>query len=85
MGFTQNSTLTTENSIKGVLHVHSVFSDGEEPLDRVVVTLHERGKFSGYQEVWSLLVFECWHKQFIRELVPSHAFRQATIEVDAYA
>ena len=32
-----------------------------------------------------LLVFECWHKQFIRELVPSHAFRQATIEVDAYA
>jgi len=50
-----------------------------------IVTLHERGKFSGYQEVWSLLVFECWHKQFIRELVPSHAFRQATIEVDAYA
>jgi hypothetical protein len=49
------------------------------------VTLHERGKFSGYQEVWSMLVFECWHRQFIRELVPSHAFRQATIEVDAYA
>lgn len=50
-----------------------------------IVTLHERGKFSGYQEVWSMLVFECWHRQFIRELVPSHAFRQATIEVDAYA
>ncbi len=50
-----------------------------------IVTLHERGKFSGYQEVWSLLVFECWHKQFIRELVPSHDLRQATIEADAYA
>src|SRR5437899_8953190 len=43
MGFTQNSTLTTQNSIKGVLHVHSVFSDGEEPLDRVVETLRQAG------------------------------------------
>jgi len=50
-----------------------------------IVNLHERGKFSEYQEVWSLLVFECWHKQFIGELVPAHAFQQSAIEVDAYA
>ena len=50
-----------------------------------IVNLHERGKFSEYQEVWSLLVFECWHKQFIGELVPTHAFQQSAIEVDAYA
>src|SRR5436309_15089673 len=43
MDFTQNSTLTAENSIKGVLHVHSVFSDGEEPLDRVVEPLRQAG------------------------------------------
>jgi len=36
-----------------------------------IVGLQEKGKFSGYQEVWSLLVFEFWHKQFIEESGPS--------------
>jgi asparagine synthase (glutamine-hydrolysing) len=30
-----------------------------------VIQRHFAGKFSGYQEVWSLLVFEHWHRQFI--------------------
>jgi hypothetical protein len=31
-----------------------------------VIRRHEAGRFSGYQEVWSLMVFENWHKQFIK-------------------
>jgi asparagine synthase (glutamine-hydrolysing) len=30
-----------------------------------VVERNEQGKFSGFQEVWSLLVFEAWHRQFL--------------------
>ena len=30
-----------------------------------IVDLQEKGKISGYQEVWSLIVFELWHKHFI--------------------
>jgi len=35
-----------------------------------IVERQEAGKLSGYQEVWSLLVFENWHKQFIRNFKP---------------
>src|SRR5262249_16796071 len=35
-----------------------------------IVNLQERGKLSGYQEIWSLMVFEFWHKHFIEEFVP---------------
>ena len=38
-----------------------------------IVSLQERGKISGFQEVWSLLVFEHWHKQFIEAAVPARA------------
>ena len=37
-----------------------------EAVERIV-TMQEKGKFSGFQEVWSLLVFECWHRQFIQD------------------
>ena len=50
-----------------------------------IVNLQERGKFSGYQEVWSLLVFEFWHKQFIEESVPAHRFREDAVKINAYA
>ena len=30
-----------------------------------VIDRHDRGKFSGFQEVWSLIVFEQWHRQFM--------------------
>ncbi len=30
-----------------------------------VIEKHEQGKFSGYQEVWSLLVFEQWYREFM--------------------
>ena len=50
-----------------------------------IVDLQEKGKFSGYQEVWSLLVFEFWHKRFIGEFVPAHNFSEDAIEMDAYA
>jgi asparagine synthase (glutamine-hydrolysing) len=32
-----------------------------------VIQCHEQGRFSGYQEVWSLVVFELWHRQFIKQ------------------
>jgi asparagine synthase (glutamine-hydrolysing) len=34
-----------------------------------IVNLQEKGRFSGFQEVWSLVVFEFWHKQFIEKFV----------------
>jgi len=50
-----------------------------------IVDLQEKGKISGYQEVWSLLVFEFWHKQFIEESVPAYRFREDALKIDAYA
>ena len=38
-----------------------------------IVTLQEKGKTSGFQEVWSLLVFESWHKQFIESIASAEA------------
>jgi len=49
------------------------------------VTLQEKGKISGFQEVWSLLVFESWHQQFIENIAPAEDSRECVVEVDAYA
>lgn len=38
-----------------------------------IVRRQEEGKISGYQEVWSLIVFENWHKYFIDEFAPAAA------------
>jgi len=48
-----------------------------------VVHLQEKGKYSGYQEVWSLLVFEFWHKQFIEECVTLQTGKQSATDVFA--
>jgi asparagine synthase (glutamine-hydrolysing) len=48
-----------------------------------IVSLQEKGKFSGYQEVWSLLVFEFWHKQFIEGFVPIQTAKESTTDVFA--
>jgi asparagine synthase (glutamine-hydrolysing) len=48
-----------------------------------IVCLQEKGKFSGFQEVWSLLVFECWHKQFIEGRVPASVSDDRAVEVSA--
>ena len=50
-----------------------------------IVTLQERGRFRGHQEVWSLLVFESWHKKFIQDFVPAHAQSQSNVELDVVA
>jgi asparagine synthase (glutamine-hydrolysing) len=50
-----------------------------------IIASQERGRFSGHQEVWSLLVFESWHKQFIEEFVPAHADEKSAVEVDVFA
>jgi asparagine synthase (glutamine-hydrolysing) len=50
-----------------------------------IVNLQEKGKFAGFQEVWSLLVFEHWHKQFIENFVPAHAGPVPAVEVDVFA
>jgi asparagine synthase (glutamine-hydrolysing) len=53
-----------------------------------IVNMQEQGRLTGYQEVWSLLVFEFWHKQFIRESVPSARAlvdRPYSVGVDAFA
>ena len=50
-----------------------------------IVALQERGKVSGHQEVWSLLVFESWHKQFIEKCQPAHAAGSPEVEADVLA
>lgn len=35
-----------------------------------VIQRHENGAGDGYQEVWSLVTFEVWHKQFIENFAP---------------
>ncbi len=48
-----------------------------------IVSRQEKGKISGFQEVWSLLVFEHWHKCFIQNTVPARVSRESVVEVDA--
>jgi asparagine synthase (glutamine-hydrolysing) len=50
-----------------------------------IVSLQEKGKLTGFQEVWSLLVFEHWHKQFIESFEPAHAEPASAVEVDVLA
>jgi len=52
---------------------------------RQIVNLQEKGKFSGFQEVWSLLVLEFWHKQFIRDFVPAYSTPSSPVEVNVFA
>jgi len=47
-----------------------------------IVSRQEKGKFSGFQEVWSLLVFEFWHKRFIENFSSAHVTRDTPVEVD---
>lgn len=35
-----------------------------------IIRRHEQGRFDGYQEIWSLVILECWHKQFIENFAP---------------
>jgi len=55
----------------------SPFSACSEFFDRraveQLIARQEKGKISGFQEIWSLLVFESWHKQFIQQAVAAHA------------
>jgi asparagine synthase (glutamine-hydrolysing) len=48
-----------------------------------IVCRQEEGKFSGYQEIWSLIVFESWHKQFIETSEASGLSRGCAVTVDA--
>jgi asparagine synthase (glutamine-hydrolysing) len=50
-----------------------------------IVGRQGRGKISGFQEVWSLLVFEFWHKHFIEEFVPAHVSETSPVESDVFA
>ena len=50
-----------------------------------IVGLHERGKLSGYQEVWSLLIFESWHKQFIENVTFPPVLPQQCTHIDGFA
>jgi asparagine synthase (glutamine-hydrolysing) len=49
-----------------------------------LVARQERGKISGFQEIWSLLVFESWHKEFIEVCEPTRLHESAS-GVDVYA
>jgi asparagine synthase (glutamine-hydrolysing) len=49
-----------------------------------IIALHEKGKYSGYQEVWSLVVFEQWHKQFIEQCDTAYASHNTAVEPDEY-
>jgi asparagine synthase (glutamine-hydrolysing) len=46
-----------------------------------IVGRHERGEFSGFQEVWSLIVFEVWHRHFIEDFTPVRVPDAETVAV----
>jgi asparagine synthase (glutamine-hydrolysing) len=46
-----------------------------------IVSQYEQGKFSGHQEVWSLIIFEFWHKRFIQRSVDAHVPEECPVEV----
>jgi asparagine synthase (glutamine-hydrolysing) len=50
-----------------------------------IVSRQEKGKFSGFQEIWSLLVFESWHNEFIEVCEPARLSGESEVEVDAFA
>jgi len=50
-----------------------------------IVDRQEEGKLSGFQEVWSLLVFEFWHKEFIEGFRPACAQESPSLELDLIA
>jgi asparagine synthase (glutamine-hydrolysing) len=50
-----------------------------------IVSVHESGKSDGYQDVWSLLIFESWHKQFIENVKSASISAPSSVEVDVYA
>jgi asparagine synthase (glutamine-hydrolysing) len=52
-----HDTLLARNSACSTYFDRSTLSD--------VIERNDRGKFSGFQEVWSLIVFEEWHRQFM--------------------
>jgi asparagine synthase (glutamine-hydrolysing) len=46
-----------------------------------IVVSQEKGRFSGFQEVWSLLVFEFWHRQFIERFEPVCAREECPAQI----
>jgi len=50
-----------------------------------IVSLLERNKISVQQEVWSMLVFESWHKQFVESAVPVRSSAELSTGVDVLA
>jgi asparagine synthase (glutamine-hydrolysing) len=60
--FVRDTLLAKDSACRNFLQYQAV----EQIVER-----QEAGKFSGYQEVWSLLVFEYWHKQFVEDFKPA--------------
>ena len=50
-----------------------------------IVSLQEQGKLSGHQEVWSLLVFEFWHRRFISDSQSAHSTAALALENSVFA
>ena len=46
-----------------------------------VVTRQEKGRLSGYQTIWSLLVFELWHRTFVTRSRAAHAHEACVVRV----
>jgi asparagine synthase (glutamine-hydrolysing) len=45
------------------------------------VSRHNQGKLRGYQTIWSLLVFELWHKKFIEEPRLANVREEFAVEI----
>jgi asparagine synthase (glutamine-hydrolysing) len=56
--FVRDTLLAQESAVRDYLN---------RPAIEEVVTRQEEGKITGFQEIWSLIVFEYWHKYFIEQ------------------
>jgi asparagine synthase (glutamine-hydrolysing) len=48
-----------------------------------IVNSQEKGRLTGFQEVWSLVVFEFWHRQFIERFAPAQPLQSVNQDVFA--
>jgi asparagine synthase (glutamine-hydrolysing) len=62
--FVRDTLLARESAVRDYLNRRAI----EDAVVR-----QEEGKISGFQEIWSLIVFEYWHKYFIEQSVSARA------------
>ncbi len=86
-GFSMPATSLLRSELKDFVHDALLSRDSacreffNPQAVEATVARQEQGKLSGYQTVWSLLVFELWHRQFIQESKSAHVAEECLVQI----